>query len=459
MLGRRSTRVLSKIGRDVLADGTRAGGRWESSAIRGCGSRRMMMTTMRSTSKREWIGWGMRVGCVDQRRSWWDHGGMRRNVTRRMCTTAGSFDVDVPHMGESITEATVIEWTKKPGEIVAEDEIICQLETDKVTVDVRAPQAGVMLETLAQEGETVFVGNLLARMSLDTSATAAAAAKPAVAEKSAESATAESIGSDAAGKSEAAPKVEQEAAVGMPVEKKLNLAEAGERRVQMTRMRRRIAERLKDAQNTAAMLTTFNEVDMTALMDLRSEFKDQFLKKHGVKLGFMSAFVKASATALIEQPEVNAIIDGTDIVYRDYVDISVAVSTPTGLVVPVLRGCENMSFAQIEKTINGLGERARTGQLAIEEMQGGTFTISNGGVFGSLLSTPILNMPQSAILGMHIIQKRPVVVNNQIEIRPMMYLALSYDHRLIDGREAVSFLRRIKTLVEDPRRLLLDVEA
>mmetsp|Transcript_3667 Transcript_3667/g.6428 ORF Transcript_3667/g.6428 Transcript_3667/m.6428 type:complete len:450 (-) Transcript_3667:46-1395(-) len=366
---------------------------------------------------------------------------------------AQSFDVDVPHMGESITEATIIEWSKKIGDAVKEDEIICQLETDKVTVDVRAPRAGTLSEVLAAEGETVYVGNLLARMSEGGAASPASdAASTSAPPKEETEAKPETPAEPAF------PAPDEQKPEPVPVEKTLNLAQSGERRVQITRMRRRIAERLKDAQNTAAMLTTFNEVDMSSLMDLRSEFKDQFLKKHGVKLGFMSAFVKASATALIEQPEVNAIIDGTDIVYRDYVDISVAVSTATGLVVPVLRGCENMSFAQIEKTINGLGERARAGQLSIDEMQGGTFTISNGGVFGSLLSTPILNMPQSAILGMHIIQKRPVVVNDKIEIRPMMYLALSYDHRLIDGREAVSFLRRVKTLVEDPRRLLLDVD-
>jgi len=226
----------------------------------------------------------------------------------------------------------------------------------------------------------------------------------------------------------------------------------------MTRMRKRIADRLKEAQNTAAMLTTFNEVDMSALIDLRNEYKEAFEKRHGVKLGFMSPFIKAATVALEEQPEVNAFIDGDDIVYRDYVDVSVAVSTPTGLVVPVLRSCEKMSFAEIEKTIANLGTRAREGKLGIDDMQGGTFTISNGGVFGSLLSTPIINMPQSAILGMHIIQKRAMVIGNEIQIRPMMYLALSYDHRLIDGREAVTFLRRMKRLVEDPRRLLLEVD-
>ncbi|KAA8492648.1 Dihydrolipoyllysine-residue succinyltransferase component [Porphyridium purpureum] len=396
--------------------------------------------------------------------------GMRLRAMAVCAPPDAKFVVEVPHMGESITEATVIEWSKKTGDVVEMDEVICQLETDKVTVDVRAPKRGLLVETLAAEGEIVYVGNQLAKMSEDMSAA------PSVGESSEagssgnenpvfasqDSVDPESSAAPPAARTTpvapAAAPSEKKVAVPTPVTPTLNISEAGERRVQMTRMRRRIAERLKEAQNTAAMLTTFNEVDMSALMDMRSDFKDSFVKKHGVKLGFMSAFVKACSVALMEQPEVNAIIDGTDIVYRDYVDISVAVSTPTGLVVPVLRGCENMSFAAIEKTINSLGERARDGALSIDEMQGGTFTISNGGVFGSLLSTPILNMPQSAILGMHIIQKRAVVINDKIEIRPMMYLALSYDHRLIDGREAVSFLRRIKTLIEDPRRLLLDID-
>jgi len=380
----------------------------------------------------------------------------------------GDFNIDVPSMGESITEATVIEWLKNVGDSVMEDEVMCQLETDKVTVDVRAPRRGTIVEVMANAGDTVYVGNPLLKMSAKAGAAAAVATPAKKPEAAAAAPGKKPLPAPEALKKAPAdlpplPKMDTVKAPSSqlypePVAPQINVSQSGDRRVQMTRMRRRIAERLKEAQNTAAMLTTFNEIDMTALIAMRNDFKDQFAKKHGVKLGFMSAFVKAAATALIEQPEVNAVIDGNDIVYRDYVDISVAVSTPTGLVVPVLRSCENMSFAQIEKTINSLGERAKTGQITLEEMQGGTFTISNGGVFGSLLSTPILNMPQSAILGMHIIQNRPMVVDDKIVIRPMMYIALSYDHRLIDGREAVSFLRRIKTLIEDPRRLLLDVD-
>lgn len=368
----------------------------------------------------------------------------------------------VPDMGESITEGTMVGYLKEAGEAVEEDDIVAQIETDKITVDVRAPQAAVVTELLAEDGDVVQVGQAIA--TLDFSAEAvAAAATAAPSELGSAPATDSSKEADpipAHTPEPSAASLPSKAAeqAPVPVQATLNMSESGERRVGMSRMRKRIAERLKEAQNTAAMLTTFNEVDMSALMDLRKEFKDDFEKKHGAKLGFMSAFVKASSVALIEQPEVNAFIDGSDIVYRDYVDISVAVSTPKGLVVPAIRGCENMNFAVVEKTIVSLGDRARKGELTIDEMQGGTFTISNGGVFGSLLSTPIINMPQSAILGMHIIQKRPIVVNDQIVIRPMMYLALSYDHRLIDGREAVTFLKRIKTLIEDPRRLLLDID-
>lgn len=354
-----------------------------------------------------------------------------------------TFEVAVPDMGESILEGTIAEWVVAPGEAVEEDQIIASLETDKTTVEVRVNRAGVLVEHFAKEGETVAVGQRIAVV--DPSATASVKKAPV------ETVAVEQV---------VEPVVETPAAPPPnPVQPALNMSESGERRVGVSRMRKRIAERLKEAQNTAAVLTTFNEVDMSALMDLRSEYKEAFLKKHGAKLGFMSAFVKASTVALLEQPEVNAIIDGSDIVYRDYVDISVAVSTPKGLVVPIIRGCENMNFAQIEKTIVSLGERAKTGDLTLAEMQGGTFTISNGGVFGSLLSTPILNMPQSAILGMHKIQKRAVVdENDSVVVRPMMYLALSYDHRLIDGREAITFLRRVKTLIEDPRRLLLEID-
>lgn len=359
----------------------------------------------------------------------------------------------VPEMGESITEGTVAAWLVEDGQTVEQDEIVVQIETDKVTVDVRAPSEGMLVKQKAAVGDTVAVGQPLAAMRLGAAAAAESSAKSTSEAPAKEAAPEAGEASPAA----AAPPAADEP-VPVPPQKQINLSESGERRVKMTRMRKRIADRLKEAQNTAAMLTTFNEVDMSALIDLRSEYKDAFEKRHGVKLGFMSPFIKAATVALQEQPEVNAFIDGDDIVYRDYVDVSVAVSTPTGLVVPVLRSCEKMGFAEIEKTITNLGTRARGGQLGIDEMQGGTFTISNGGVFGSLLSTPIINMPQSAILGMHIIQKRAMVVGNEIQIRPMMYLALSYDHRLIDGREAVTFLRRMKRLVEDPRRLLLEVD-
>lgn len=368
----------------------------------------------------------------------------------------------VPEMGESITEGTVAAWLVEDGQAVEQDEIVVQIETDKVTVDVRAPSEGMLVKQKAAVGETVAVGQPLAVMRLGAAAAAESSTKktpkaPAQEAAPAAAATEAALEAGEASPAATAPPAATEP-VPVPPQKQINLSESGERRVKMTRMRKRIADRLKEAQNTAAMLTTFNEVDMSALIDLRNEYKDAFEKRHGVKLGFMSPFIKAATVALQEQPEVNAFIDGDDIVYRDYVDVSVAVSTPTGLVVPVLRSCEKMGFAEIEKTITNLGTRARGGQLGIDEMQGGTFTISNGGVFGSLLSTPIINMPQSAILGMHIIQKRAMVVGNEIQIRPMMYLALSYDHRLIDGREAVTFLRRMKRLVEDPRRLLLEVD-
>ena len=356
-------------------------------------------------------------------------------------------------MGESIREGTVAEWLVDAGQGVSEDQVLVQLETDKIVVDVRAEAAGVLVERSVEEGEVVAVGAQLGLIDYEA-APENAPVQPAAPATSAANPEPAPISE---------PEPEPEPVPSPPIEPRkvdppLNMTDSGERRVRMTRMRKRIAERLKEAQNTAAMLTTFNEMDMSALIDLRKEFKDAFEKRHGAKLGFMSAFVKACTVALQEQPEVNAFIDGDDIVYRDYVDISVAVSTPKGLVVPAVRGCENMNFADIEKTIVSLGERAKSGDLTLEEMQGGTFTISNGGVFGSLLSTPIINMPQSAILGMHMIQKRPVVAGDEIVIRPMMYVALSYDHRLIDGREAVTFLRRVKTLIEDPRRLLLEID-
>lgn len=380
--------------------------------------------------------------------------GHRRGYCAPKSSSSGEV-INVPEMGESITEGTLASWEKSVGEHVETDDVVAQLETDKITVDVRSPRSGVLAEILAEEGETKAVGDPLFRIEDGEGFT-----KDEGGEKGEGKVGEEKIGSGEGDTraEEKGPVEEKNLPEPVPVESKVNIGQSGERRVAMTRMRKRIAERLKEAQNTAAMLTTFNEVDMTELMSMRRDFKEAFEKKHGAKLGFMSAFVKASAVALHEQPEVNAFIDGDDIVYRDYVDISVAVSTPGGLVVPVIRSCENMNFADIEKTIVTLGERARTGKISIDEMQGGTFTISNGGVFGSLLSTPIINMPQSAILGMHIIQKRPVAMGDQVVIRPMMYLALSYDHRLIDGREAVFFLRRVKTLIEDPRRLLLEID-
>lgn len=405
-------------------------------------------------------------------------------------------DVRVPTLGESVTEATVATWFKKPGDAVTADEMLCELETDKVTVEVPAPVSGVLTEIVAGDGTTVGVDALLATIAEGASA----GAKPAAAAPAAAApATAAPAEAPAAAPKEPAPEVRiapaaekmmaehdisADAVTGTgrdgrimkeDVQKALGRSApaaapvatprapsapgdvAREERVKMTRLRQTIARRLKDAQNTAAMLTTYNEVDMTAVMELRNEYKDLFLKKHGVKLGFMSFFTKACAHALAEVPEVNAEIDGTDIVYKNFVHMGIAVGTPSGLVVPVLRDVQDMGFAQIEKTINELGERARDGKLSMSEMQGGTFTISNGGVYGSLMSSPILNPPQSGILGMHKIQDRPVAINGQVVIRPMMYLALSYDHRIVDGKGAVTFLVRVKEALEDPRRLLMDL--
>ena len=413
-------------------------------------------------------------------------------------------DVMVPALGESVTEATVSTWFKKPGDAVKQDEMLCELETDKVSVEVPSPVAGVLSEILVPEGTTVGPNARLAIVS-EGAVAAAPAAKPAAATPSIPipppGPVAAKIGEDAP----AAKKAMAEAgltpdqvtgtgrdgrimkddvarAVAAPAATKSTttstststtttsleataiprgaiLAEdaAREERVKMTRLRATIARRLKDAQNTAAMLTTYNEVDMSAVMDLRNTYKDQFEKKHGVKLGFMSFFVKACIHALHEVPEVNAEIDGQDVVYKNYVHMGVAVGTPSGLVVPVVRDADRMSFAGIEKKVSELGLRARDGKLTLAEMQGGSFTISNGGVYGSLMSSPILNPPQSGILGMHKIQDRPVVVAGQIVIRPMMYLALSYDHRVVDGKGAVTFLVRVKEALEDPRRLLMDL--
>ncbi len=401
-------------------------------------------------------------------------------------------DVMVPSLGESVSEATVATWFKKVGDAVAVDEMLCELETDKVSVEVPSPVAGVLTEILAPEGATVDAKARLAIIAEGAAAaapkatTAAAAAPPPEAAAkdiedapAAKKAMAEAgiardavqasgrdgrvMKSDVAAAVAAAAQVAPAVAAAQPAPAAAPRAPipvedaAREERVKMTRLRATIARRLKDAQNTAAMLTTYNEVDMSGIMGLRNEYKDVFEKKHGVKLGFMSFFVKACVHALKEVPEVNAEIDGGDIVYKNYVHMGVAVGTPTGLVVPVVRDADGMGFAAIEKKIAELGLRARDGKLSMAEMQGGSFTISNGGVYGSLMSSPILNPPQSGILGMHKIQDRPVVVAGQIVIRPMMYLALSYDHRVVDGKGAVTFLVRVKEALEDPRRLLMDL--
>jgi 2-oxoglutarate dehydrogenase E2 component (dihydrolipoamide succinyltransferase) len=402
-------------------------------------------------------------------------------------------DIRVPTLGESVTEATVGKWFKQPGDAVAVDEPLVELETDKVTLEVPAPAAGVLSEVAVKNGDTVAVGALLGQIKEGAGAapkTSAPAAKPAetpkqapaVPQRSAEMPLPPSVrkmvaesgvdpskvsGTGLHGqvtKGDMLSAIERAAAQPTPVSTPVQMRApspaddaAREERVHMTRLRQTIARRLKDAQNTAAMLTTFNEVDMSAVMHLRNQYKDLFEKKHGVKLGFMGFFVRACIQALKEIPAVNAEIDGTDIVYKNYYHIGIAVGTDKGLVVPVVRDAQTMSLAEIEKTIADFGHRARDGNLKIEEMQGGTFTITNGGVYGSLMSTPILNAPQSGILGMHKIQERPVVIAGKIEARPMMYLALSYDHRIVDGREAVTFLVRVKEGLEDPARVVLDL--
>ncbi|MBV2360228.1 2-oxoglutarate dehydrogenase complex dihydrolipoyllysine-residue succinyltransferase [Thalassococcus sp. CAU 1522] len=407
-----------------------------------------------------------------------------------------SVDVMVPTLGESVSEATVSTWFKKVGDAVAQDEMLCELETDKVSVEVPAPAAGTLTEIVAAEGTTVEANAKLAVIAAGDGAAAAApktdgtaaegeqyttppagdggpgrdiedapAAKKAMAEADLSRDQVTGSGRDgrvmkddvakAVAAASTAPAASAPAAAPrapVPADDA-----AREERVKMTRLRQTIARRLKDAQNTAAILTTYNEVDMGAVMELRSEYKDLFEKKHGVRLGFMSFFTKACCHALKEVPEVNAEIDGTDIVYKNFVHMGIAAGTPQGLVVPVIRDADRMSFAEIEKAINEKGKRARDGKLSMAEMQGGTFTISNGGVYGSLMSSPILNPPQSGILGMHKIQDRPMVVGGQIVIRPMMYLALSYDHRIVDGKGAVTFLVRVKEALEDPRRLLMDL--
>jgi 2-oxoglutarate dehydrogenase E2 component (dihydrolipoamide succinyltransferase) len=396
-------------------------------------------------------------------------------------------DIVVPTLGESVSEATVGRWAKKVGDPVKKDEMLVELETDKVAVEVAAPEDGVLVEIVAQAGDTVGLNALLGRVSAGGTAAvkaAPAAAKPAAmpapaaaaalvevspavrrvtAEAGVDPAAIPGTGKDGrVTKGDALAFLEKApAAASAPVAAAPAAAPRAtgprEERVKMTRLRQTIARRLKEAQNAAAMLTTFNDVDMTAVMELRKVYKDSFEKRHGVRLGFMGFFVKACVAALKEVPAVNAEIDGTDIVYKNFYDVAVAVGTDKGLVVPVVRDCEGLSIAGIEKEIGRLGLKARDGQLSMDDLQGGTFTISNGGVYGSLMSTPILNAPQSGILGMHRIEDRPVVRNGQIVVRPMMYLALSYDHRIVDGKEAVTFLVRVKENLENPERLLLDV--
>jgi len=408
-----------------------------------------------------------------------------------------STEVKVPTLGESVTEATIGEWLKKPGEAVALDEPIASLETDKVAVEVPSPVAGVMGQQLAGVGDTVNVGAVIATVEAGGAAAAApapAAAAPARAEAAPAApapATASEDGvttlspavrrlvlehgvdptkiqgtgkdgrltkEDVLAAASAAPAAEA-APAPAPAAAPVASGAPGrqEERVKMTRLRQTIAKRLKSAQETAAMLTTFNDVDMSAVIATRDRYRESFEKKHGVRLGFMSFFTKAVALAAHDIPAVNARIEGDEIVYHNYLDVSVAVSAPNGLVVPVVRNADSMSFAEIEKAIADLGKRAKDGTLTIDDMTGGTFTISNGGVFGGLMSTPIINPPQSAVLGLHRIEDRPVVRNGEIVIRPMMYLAMSYDHRLVDGREAVTFLKTIKEAIEDPTRLLIDL--
>ena len=406
-------------------------------------------------------------------------------------------EIRVPTLGESVTEATIGKWFKRPGETVAVDEPLVELETDKVTIEVPAPAAGVLSEVAAKDGETVAVGALLGQIKEGAVAPAAkpAAAAPAAkapepskpapapapsgdmplapsvrkmsAESGVDPAKVDGSGKDGrVTKGDMMAAIERAAAAPTPVAQTAAAVArapspaddaAREERVKMTRLRQTIARRLKEAQSTAAMLTTFNEVDMSAVMHMRNQYKDQFEKRHGVKLGFMGFFVRACVAALKEVTAVNAEIDGTDLIYKNYYHIGVAVGTEKGLVVPVVRDADHKSLAEIEKTISDFGRRARDGALKLDELQGGTFTISNGGVYGSLMSTPILNAPQSGILGMHKIQERPMAVAGKIEIRPMMYLALSYDHRIVDGREAVTFLVKVKDVLEDPARLVLDL--
>jgi len=408
-----------------------------------------------------------------------------------------STEVKVPTLGESVSEASIGQWLKQPGEAVAVDEPIASLETDKVAIEVNSPVAGILSAQLAQVGDTVIVGAPLAVIEAGAAGAVAAAApvaaapvaapapvsaepeaggdpialspavRRAVLEYGIDPATVKGSGKDgrltkedviaAAAAKQASPSPAVSASAAAPVVAAPATSDRREERVKMTRLRQTVAKRLKSAQETAALLTTFNDVDMSAVIEARARYKDVFEKKHGVKLGLMSFFAKASCLALKDIPAVNAQIQGDEIVYFDYVDLSVAVSAPNGLVVPVVRGVDTMTFAGIEKAIAAYGKKAKDGTLTMDDMKGGTFTISNGGVFGGLMSTPIINPPQSAVLGLHRIEDRPVVRNGEIVVRPMMYIALSYDHRLIDGREAVTALKTIKEAIEDPTRLLIDL--
>ncbi|KAI5065498.1 hypothetical protein GOP47_0020193 [Adiantum capillus-veneris] len=402
----------------------------------------------------------------------WLENHWRRSVRLFASAQGQKINIVVPAMGESVSEGSITEYSIKPGDHVNAGDVLMQIETDKVTLDVRTDVSGAVEKILVKPGDTVKVKDVVAVV-VEGDAYVATDAQGKPSETKASPALSKEVKSETPSKSDgaaAAPAASSSPAPPRPsrtpepapsqvakaTEPQLPPKER-ERRVPMTMLRKRVATRLKDSQNTFALLTTFNEIDMTNLMELRSQYNQKFLEKHGLKLGFMSCFVKAAVSALQQQPVVNAVIDGDNIIYRDYVDISIAVGTKKGLVVPVVRNVEKMNFAEIEKTINELATKANNGTISIDEMAGGTFTISNGGVYGSLLSTPIINPPQSAILGMHTIQKRPMVVKDSIVARPMMYIALTYDHRLIDGREAVYFLGRIKEVVEDPRRLLLDV--
>lgn len=389
---------------------------------------------------------------------------------------SSSKEIIVPTMGESITEATIARWLKKKGDAVALDEPLVELETDKVTLEVSAPIGGTLSEVLVNEGDTVEVGTIIGRVSEGNVAPVQKVAPQEKKEAIATPKVSEAIPlSPAVRKLTEENEIDPKKITGHGKDGRITKgdvlnykekevptiqpqkSEGNVERVRMTRLRQRIAERLKEAQNTAAILTTFNEADMTNVMALRAQLKDSFEKRHGVKLGFMSFFVKACIVALKEIPAVNAEIDGEDLVYKNYYDIGVAVGTPQGLVVPVVRNADIKSFSQIEKDVADLGQKARDGKLSLQDLTGGTFTISNGGIYGSLMSTPILNPPQSGILGMHKIQERPIALNGKVEIRPMMYLALSYDHRIIDGKEAVTFLVRVKECIENPERILLDV--